>query len=292
MAITLNRGASLRAGSTQEIPDFTIVTPTLNQASYIEQTIKSVISQEGVSVQYIVVDGGSTDGTHNILDRYRKYISTIIIEADEGQAHALKKGFAIAKGNLAAYLNSDDYLLPGALVRVKEIMAAHPGIDMIYGDRIFVDDNDHFLRYWMLPAHSDYVMMRWDYIPQEASFWRRQSMDDVGTIDCSYKFAMDYDLFARMMLSGKKLRHFREFFSVFREHSSSKTSTIIREIGIPEMHRVRQRVGIRIRQWDKLLLATYILQMWILERLQQKFGRMPERFSNRERNLRNKSARP
>ena len=236
--------------------DVTVVTPSLNQAPFIEQTLASVLNQKGVSVQYIVVDGGSTDGTQAILERYNDRLHTLIIEPDEGQADALHKGFALAEGRICCYLNSDDYLLPGSLQRVVEYFRHRPNVDVVYGHRIYVDENDRFLKYWILPPHNDYLMKRWDYIPQECSFWRRDAMLAVGGIDPRWQFAMDYDFFVRLMQRGSRFVRWNAFLGVFREHQASKTSSLMSTVGIKEVEKVRERHGIRIRSLDWGLAAA------------------------------------
>ncbi|MEM6820973.1 MAG: glycosyltransferase family 2 protein [Verrucomicrobiota bacterium] len=263
--------------------DFTIVTPTLNQGRYIEQTLNSVISQQNVSVQYIVVDGGSSDETASILERYKSRVSTIISEPDCGQADALRKGFALAEGEIVAYLNSDDYFLPGTLERIRQLMNEHTDTDLIYGDRIFVDADNNLIRYWKLPVHVDYVMLRWDFIPQEAAFWRRSAMEFVGGIDKKYQFAMDYDLFARMMKAGKNFKHSDQFFAVFREHAEAKTSVLMNELGMPEMELVRRENSIKILPWDHLIGAFYLACLKSRSWMYRILGPEPSDFTNRLR---------
>lgn len=233
--------------------DISVVTPSYNQGSFIEQTLLSVLQQDGVSVQYIVVDGASTDGTHEVLEKYADKLDTLIVESDEGQADALRKGFSQAKGEICCYLNSDDYLLPGALQEVVAWFNDHPNTDLIYGHRIFVDGEDQFLKYWILPPHSNYLMERWDYIPQETAFWRRSAMRRAGGIDPEMRFAMDYDLFARMMRDGARFTRLNRFFAVFRQHENSKTTTLMQTVGMEEVELVRTRYGICIHRLDGLV---------------------------------------
>jgi glycosyltransferase involved in cell wall biosynthesis len=235
--------------------DVTVVTPSLNQAPFIEQTISSVLSQKGVSVQYIVVDGKSNDGTGDILRRYRDRLHTLIIESDEGQADALRKGFQLAEGRICCYLNSDDYWLPDTLQRVVSYFAQHQDVDVVYGHRIYVDENDRFLKYWILPPHSDYLMKRWDYIPQECTFWRREAMMETGGIDPRWQFAMDYDFFVRLMEKGYRFARWNALLGVFRQHETSKTSSLMQTVGMKEVESIRHRYGIKIRKADWILAA-------------------------------------
>ena len=221
-----------------------IVTPSYNQAKYIERTIKSVLDQ-GDDVEYIVVDGVSDDGTVDVLNEYEQQITKVIIEPDRGQADAVEKGFAQASGEILAFLNSDDVLLPGALDYVREVFAANPDLDVIYGHRVVIDDEDQVQRFWILPPHVSYLQKRWDFIPQETCFWRREAYDWVGGIDPSYQFALDYDLFVRMM-NVCRIKRVNRFLAAFREHDEAKTSSVMDGIGLQEIERVRRRYGIRM----------------------------------------------
>lgn len=226
-----------------------VVTPSFNQGVFIEHTINSVLSQDSVDLEYIVVDGVSTDGTQEILERYRCRLSQLIIEPDRGQADALRKGFGVATGDVLCYLNSDDVFLPGALQKVVLAFQKHPDVDVIYGNRLFIDAKGKITRSWILPPHSDYLMSRWDFIPQENCFWRREAMSRVGGIDPSYQFAMDYDLFTRMM-KDSRFRHVHDFFAAFRVHRDAKTSRLYDTVGLEEVARVRSDRDIQLTSTD------------------------------------------
>lgn len=243
----------------QHIYDFTVVTPSYNQAAFLEQTLLSVLNQEQVTVQYIVIDNCSDDGSSEILERYRDRIDTLIIEPDKGQADALCKGFAMAKGRYCCYLNSDDCLLPHALVRVRDYFDTHDDVDVLYSHRVFVDAQGRLLKYWILPPHINYLMMRWDYIPQECSFWRGSLMRHEGGIDSSFRFAMDYDWFTRLMVGGYQFQKMNAFLGVFRVHEDSKTTQLVHTIGKQEMLQVMQRYNIRVRLWDMVIAAALYL---------------------------------
>ena len=124
----------------------TIVTISYNQAHFIEQAIRSVIEQEGVPLEYIVVDPGSTDGSREIIERYRDRLATVIFERDRGPADGLNKGFAAATGDIFGFLNSDDYLLPGSLAKIRSYFQDHRGIDVVSGHGLIVDGLGKVLR--------------------------------------------------------------------------------------------------------------------------------------------------
>jgi glycosyltransferase involved in cell wall biosynthesis/SAM-dependent methyltransferase len=225
-------------------PRITIVTPSYNQGKYIERTVRSVLFQRYPNLDYILMDGGSTDDTVSRLARYKDQFSFFASEPDNGQADAIAKGFARSSGEIMAYLNSDDLLAPGALHFAAKFFEEHPDVDCIYSHRCTVDENDRVVWYWILPPHQDSLMKRWDFIPQETCFWRRSLFEKAGNIDTSYHFAMDYDLFVRFMNLGR-VRRINRFFGAFRQHSESKTTQLLGILGRREMLKVRQKYGIR-----------------------------------------------
>jgi glycosyltransferase involved in cell wall biosynthesis len=232
------------------MPQISVVTPSFNQGCYLEETLNSVICQRAdVDLQYIVGDGASTDDSQDILRRNADSIDELIMEADDGQAHALSKGFECASGDILAYLNSDDTYLPGALAWVVEYFAQNPKVDVLYGHRIFVDAAGRMQRFWVLPPHSNYLMRRWAYIPQETCFWRRSVTDKYGGIDASFQFAMDYELFARVM-PHVQFKRVNKFLATFREHGASKTSRLNYTLGISEVARIHEEQEIVIGPLD------------------------------------------
>lgn len=139
-------------------------------------------------------------------------------------------------------------------------------MDFIYSNRLFIDEEDQIIRFWILPPHLNYCMSRWDFIPQETCFWRRSLMDQVGSVDPSYSFALDYDLFVRMMARGS-FRRLNKFIAAFRIHSSAKSANLYHTVGIEEIQRVRNEQDIRIHWYDntiKYLFGGGILSVsWI-----------------------------
>ncbi len=225
-------------------PRISIVTPSYNQGKYIERTVRSVLLQRYPNLDYILMDGGSTDDTVSRLAPYKDRFTFFSSEPDNGQADAIAKGFARSSGDIMAYLNSDDLLAPDALHFVANFFERNPAVDFIYSHRCTVDENDKVLWYWILPPHLNFFMKRWDLIPQETCFWRRRVFEKAGNVDPSYHFAMDYDLFVRFMNLGR-VRRINRFFGAFRQHSESKTTQLLGIMGRREMLRVRQKYGIR-----------------------------------------------
>jgi glycosyltransferase involved in cell wall biosynthesis len=225
-------------------PLVSIVTPSFNQGEFLERTLRSVLFQDYPNIEYIVLDGGSADSSAEIIKRYAPWLAYWRSAPDEGQAAALAEGFARAQGEIVAYLNSDDMLAPGAVTAAVAALNANPEWDAVYSHRCFVDETDIVRHYWLLPPHCNWFMMRWDLIPQETCFWRRSTMERLGGIDPTLKFAMDYDLFLRFMQEGKMVRLSR-FLAAFRWHPDQKSLRDWEVVGLPEIRAVQSRYGTR-----------------------------------------------
>lgn len=224
------------------LPKISIVTPSYQQGQFIESTLKSVLSQGYDPLQYIVQDGGSTDETVAVLSRYSGSLSHWESRPDGGQTAALNLGFARTDGEIMGYLNSDDVLLPHCLRTVGAFFAANPDVDVVYGDRILIDENGLEVGAWRLPGHDDGILSWADYVPQETLFWRRRIWDRAGAgFDESFQFAMDWDLILRFRACGANFRHLPMFLGAFRTHSSQKSSALIHSQGQREMDRLRHR---------------------------------------------------
>lgn len=225
-----------------KFPSISIVTPSYNQGQFIKRTILSVIEQNYSNLEYIIQDGGSTDNTVEIIESYQNLLKFWESKKDAGQSNAINLGFKHATGEIMAYLNSDDILLPGTLNYVANYFNEHPDVDVIYGHRIVIDAEDNEIGRWILPPHDSKVLNWADFIPQETLFWRRRIWDKVGAyIDESFKFAMDWDLLLRFRDAGAKFARLPRFLGGFRYHASQKTSAVINDIGIAEMDQLRFR---------------------------------------------------
>lgn len=227
----------------ETLPKISIVTPSFRHGRYIETTIMSVLKQNYRELEYVIQDGGSTDGTCEVLKKYESQLASWRSEPDSGQADAINRGFARTTGEIMAWLNSDDILLPGALARVADYFIKHHDVDVIYGDRILIDGNGQQIGRWMLPGHDGDILSWADYIPQETLFWRRRIWEKVGgTIDASFQFAMDWDLLIRFRDVGAKFNHVPQFLGAFRIQSEQKTIAQIGTIGAEEMNLIRSRI--------------------------------------------------
>jgi glycosyltransferase involved in cell wall biosynthesis len=220
-------------------PTISLVTPSYNQAAFLERTMRSVLDQGYPRLEYVVQDGGSWDQTQKLLDRYRDRLTHAESVKDRGQAHAVNLGFRHTRGEVMAYLNSDDLLLPGSLAYVARFFAAHPEVDVVYGHRVIIDENDGEIGRWVLPPHEDKSLVWRDYVPQETLFWRRSIWDKVGGhVDESFQFALDWDLLVRFRAAGARFRRLPRFLGAFRVHHQQKTSAHISGTGAREMNRI------------------------------------------------------
>lgn len=207
-----------------------IVTPSYNQAEFIERTVESVLSQRGdFELEYLVIDGQSTDDT---VDRLQKYTDRIrlISEPDDGQANAINKGLALAGGDLVGWLNSDDVLLDGCLQRVATVFTSEPETEWLYGKVRIIDAGDREIRR-LITAYKNLRMSRFSYgrlvqecwISQMGVFWRRSFGERVGPLDESLDYSFDYDLWLRFGRESAG-RFLPEYLAAFRWHGASKTS--------------------------------------------------------------------
>jgi glycosyltransferase involved in cell wall biosynthesis len=235
------------------LPTISIVTPSYNYGHFIEWTLRSILLQGYPKLEVIVMDGGSPDGTPDVLEKYRPWLKHAESKKDKGQADAVVRGFDHATGDILAYLNSDDMLAPGTLAFVAQFFKDHPEVDMVYGHRVIVNDANVVTGHWVLPRHSDWYMQRWDYIPQETCFWRRRIYEKVGGIDPTYRFALDFDLFVRFMRAGAIIHRADRFLGAFRVHEVSKTSSQLTNGHVhPEVDRVWTKYKVRLSRWQEM----------------------------------------
>jgi len=242
-----------------ESPLVSIVTPSFNQAEYLEATIQSVLSQDYPSLEYIVIDGGSTDGTLDILHEYADRMAYWASEPDSGQTEAINKGFTRADGAIFAWLNSDDLYRPGAVSEAVAYLEEHPDVGMVYGDADYVDKKGHIVGHFPA-AQTDYTRLRRGYvhIPQQASFFRAKVWRMVGPIDPTLYFAMDYYLWVHIAAVTPIHYHPRTWAS-FRLHDDAKT-LMAADRCWPEMIRVHRQLGGGV---FSIIYAKYMLRKLI-----------------------------
>ncbi len=212
-----------------QYPKISIITPSYNQGQFIERTIRSVLDQNYPNLEYLVIDGGSQDGTAGILKKYEERLRWVS-EKDKGQADAINKGIGRATGDIIAYLNSDDVYEPGALNKVAEHFRTHPETLWLTGKCRIIDEKDREIRR-PITAYKNFLLRHYSYslllvtnpASQPATFWRRSAVDEFGLFDENEHLVMDYDYWLRI---GKKypLAVLDGYLAGFRVYASSKTS--------------------------------------------------------------------
>lgn len=244
------------------LPLVSVVTPSLNNAAFIERTIRSVLAQDYPHIEHIVVDGGSSDGTVAILERYPHLRWTS--EPDRGQAAAINKGFALARGEILAWLNSDDLYLPGAISEAVAALAAHPDCSAVYSDFVVIDERGvELARFPSLDFDLDQEINAGNFVPQPTAFFRREALERVGWLDERYRYAMDYDLFIRV---GKRSRllHAERYWAAFRLRPESKTVSQSRRFWREEREISRRHGG---RFFSELWITHHARRWQRMERL-------------------------
>jgi glycosyltransferase involved in cell wall biosynthesis len=224
------------------LPLVSIVTPSFNQAPYLAATIDSVLSQDYPNLEYILIDGGSTDGSAEIIRRYGNRLAYWCSEPDAGQTDAINKGFARARGEILAWLNSDDVYRPRTISAVVESLAAHPEVGMVYAQADYIDERGATVGRFPAAA-TDLRRLREGYvhIPQQSAFFRASLWRMVGPLDPRFYFAMDYDLWVRIA-SISPILHVPQVWGGFRLHGDAKTVASAARCW-PEMWRVHRREG-------------------------------------------------
>ena len=226
------------------LPSIVLVTPSFNQVKFVGETISSVIEQNYPLLQFVIQDACSKDGTEVVLKSFDETGIDIRIEPDQGQSDALNRGFANSTADIMAYLNSDDLLLPGTLRFVAQYFHDNPMVDVIYGNRLIIDEAGREIGRWILPGHDPQILRFVDYLPQESMFWRRRIWEQVGSkFDVHLQFALDWDLVLRFLEAGAVFHHVPELFGVFRAHRGQKSQANFLTCGAKEMAAVRLSHG-------------------------------------------------
>ncbi|MFC1922227.1 glycosyltransferase family 2 protein [Chloroflexota bacterium] len=223
-------------------PLVSIVTPSYNQATYLEETIRSVLNQDYQNLEYIIVDGGSKDGSLEIIEKYANELAWWVSESDRGQTDAINKGFSKAKGEILAWINSDDTYLPGAISEAVEFLDSYPDIGLVYGDANLIDEDGEVIgRFPARQTDKRRLMRGYVHIPQQAAFFRADIWRTVGPLDPSFYFAMDYDLWVRISQQSP-IEYSPRLWANFRLHGDAK-SIEADDRCWPEMVRVHRREG-------------------------------------------------
>lgn len=248
----LHRNNQLHA---KDLPRISIVVPSFNQGRFIGATLQSIIDQGYPNLELIVVDGGSTDNTLSVIKQYEAHLACWVSESDSGQTAAINKGFVRSTGEIMAWINSDDLVAPGALHRVAGYFVKHPETNVVYGDRILINENGLQIGQWILPRHSSRVLQWIDFIPQETLYWTRKAWNLIdGRLDEDFHFAMDWDFLLRLSAKRINIQHLPVFLGLFRVHDQQKTSSQINSIGQQEIRTIRRReLGFQPTRWQLIL---------------------------------------
>ena len=253
-------------------PLVSIVTPSYNQAKYLEETIRSVLAQDYARIEYIVVDGGSSDGSLEIIQKYADRLAWWVSEPDQGQTDAINKGFSHVTGEIMAWLNSDDTYQPTAVAEAVAFLNANPDIGLVYGDANFINAEGQIIGKFNAQQTSYQRLRRGGvYIPQQAAFWRAKLWDQVGPLDPSFFFAMDYDLWVRLA-RVTEIRYTPQWWANFRLHGDAKTIAADERCW-PEMLRIHRRDGGSL---FSLIYARYFLRRMLSRLINWRRRRMFE----------------
>lgn len=247
-----------------------IVTPSFNQAPFLEQTLRSVLEQDYQRVEYIVMDGESTDGSLVIIEKYAPRLASWASEKDRGQADAINKGLARAHGEVVAWLNSDDYYLPGAISAAVEVFEANPDVVLAYADMLAVDENGRTTNQLKYRQFSLEDLLCFQIIGQPAVFMRRSALKSAGGLDTTFHFLLDHHLWIRIAQQGRIL-HVDQTWAAARYHAGAKNRAKAPEFGVdahriydwarlePSLQPVMRRLGARARASVYRVDARYLL---------------------------------
>jgi glycosyltransferase involved in cell wall biosynthesis len=209
----------------KQLPLVSIITPSYNQGRFIRQCIESVLTQDYPRIEYIIIDGGSTDETIDIIKEYEDKLIWIS-EKDEGQSDAINKGFKMAKGEIIAWLNSDDTYEPRAVSNSVKYFMEDKDIVLTYGEGYITNDQDERVKKFDATQEFDLwtLIHVWDYIMQPTTFFKKETIEKLGYLDKNLNWCMDWDLWIRLANAGK-VKYISEFIANSREYGDTKTST-------------------------------------------------------------------
>lgn len=244
------------------LPKISIVTPSYNQAEFLERTMTSVLDQNYPNLEYIVIDGGSTDGSVEIIRKYESRLAYWISEPDQGQTDAINKGLRRATGDWVAWQNSDDIYYPGVFQDLAQATLAHPSADLVIGNMMLIDANDRALRdiHYVTPCYGG-MLAEGMVLTNQAAFWRRRVHEDIGWLNESLHYCFDYEWFLRLV-KDHRAAHVNRMWGGYRLHEATKTSNWSQrfEQEKAEILRGRELPGWKVRLFKLRRMALMLAQ--------------------------------
>lgn len=225
-----------------------IVTPSFNQGSFIEETIRSVLTQNIAMLDYHIIDGGSNDATVSILQKYTQQLHWVS-EKDDGQADAVNKGIQKSTGEIIGWLNSDDIYFPDTVNKVLQYFAAHPEVDLIYGNAWQIDRDSNVIEKYPTEPWSLSRLKVQCFISQPAVFFRRRVIEKYGLLDKRLQFCMDYEYWLRLALKGATIAHLPEYLAGTRIYAETKSSRFFLQAHVEAINMLKNTLGYIPPEW-------------------------------------------
>ena len=243
------------------IPKISIVTPSFNQGQFLEETIQSVLNQDYPKLEYIIIDGGSTDNSVDIIKKYEDRLAYWVSEPDKGQSHAINKGVSRATGEIINWINSDDLLCDDALLKVGGFFCSHPDIDVCYGDNIPIDINGRVITFGRCLSFSKKMLLSGICLPQQSTFFRRSLIYKYGGLDEELNLLMDYELYLKFVFNNCTFHHINKPIGKFRYYPETKTN-----VGKSNNIHVEEKRAIQVKYFKKYYGVANIslLRKWFI----------------------------
>lgn len=265
-----DRHGAVRADSA--LPRVTIITPSYNQAPFIERTILSVLNQNWPNLEYIVIDGASTDGTPDIIRKYEKHMAYWVSEKDSGHAEAIAKGLRRSTGEYVNWLCSDDILLPGSVEKMVKALDSRPDAGIVYGGVVFVDEDDRATKVLSFPdiSHRKFLYDRHTNIAQPSSLIRKKTLLEAGGVDISLQYCIDYDIWIRLLKASTAVNLGDEVLSGYRLHTRSRTVGSYRKMAL-------EKIKVNRRYTNDILNKVIYAHYWyiaedVFRRIKRRLG--------------------
>lgn len=253
------------------MPKISIITPSYQQAQFLEECIRSVILQNYPNLEYIIIDGESTDNSVDIIKRYEQFIKYWVSEPDKGQAHAINKGFRLATGQIIGWLNSDDLYAPCAFLKAVDVFSKHNEIDFIFSHCIRINEKDLIVSMKESKDPTIFNVLNYpNFIPQPTVFFRDTIFKETGYLNEKYFLAMDIDYWRRISKNHKMLL-VNDVFAYFRLHENSKTSRYLKDFKKESLRSFLECGGSRLSPFFyETYIKPYLMSIFIFNPLSKK----------------------